>query len=250
LTTTLYLDGNSLTIEDVVAVAATPGLHRFELVPEAYRRVVRARQAVEDFVARGQVVYGITTGFGAFCHRFIDPDQTAQLQRNIVMSHAVGVGRPLETPVVRAMMLIRANTLAKGHSGCRPEVIELLLRMLERGVHPVIPRQGSLGASGDLAPLAHMALVLIGLGEAEVAGRVVPGGEALAAAGLAPLTLQAKEGLALTNGTTLMAALGSLAVVEAENAATVADVAGCLSLEALHGTPVAYDPRLQAPPDA
>jgi histidine ammonia-lyase len=247
LTTTLYLDGNSLTIEDVVTVAAaTPGLHRFELTPEAYRRVARARQAVEDFVAHGQVVYGITTGFGAFCNRFIDPDQTAQLQRNIVMSHAVGVGRPLETPVVRAMMLIRANTLAKGHSGCRPEVIELLLRMLERGVHPVIPRQGSLGASGDLAPLAHMALVLIGLGEAEIAGRVVPGGEALAAAGLAPLTLQAKEGLALTNGTTLMAALGSLAVVEAENAATVADVAGCLSLEALHGTPVAYDPRLQA----
>ena len=244
---TLLLDGNGLTIEDVVTVAtAQPGAQRIELTAEAYRRVARARQAVEDFVTSGQVVYGITTGFGAFCNRFIDPEQTAQLQRNIVMSHAVGVGRPLETPVVRAMMLIRANTLAKGHSGCRPEVIELLLRMLESGVHPIIPRQGSLGASGDLAPLAHMALVMIGLGEAEIDGQIVPGGEALLAAGLTPLTLQAKEGLALTNGTTLMAALGSLAVLEAENAAYVADIAGTLSLEALHGTPVAYDPRLQA----
>ncbi len=244
---TLPLDGESLSIADVVAVAhAQPGDYLFHLTPEAQRRVAQARQAVEDFVAQGRVVYGITTGFGAFCNRVIDPDQTAQLQRNIVMSHAVGVGRPLETAVVRAMMLIRANTLAKGHSGCRQAVIDLLLRLLERGVHPVIPRQGSLGASGDLAPLAHIALVLIGLGEAEVGGRILPGAVALAEAGLAPLELQAKEGLALTNGTTLMAALGALAVVEAENVATVADIAGCLSLEALHGTPAAFDPRLQA----
>lgn len=246
-TVSLSLDGQSLTIEDVVAVAyGAPDSCRLELAAEARQRVIAARRAVEDFVARRQVVYGITTGFGALCNRFIPPDETAQLQRNIVMSHAVGVGEPLETPVVRAMMLIRANTLAKGHSGCRPEVIELLLRMLERGVHPVVPRQGSLGASGDLAPLAHMALVMIGLGEAEVQGRILPGSDALAAVGLAPLELQAKEGLALTNGTALMAALGALAVVEAENAAWVADVAGCLSLEALHGTPAAFDPRLQA----
>lgn len=246
-TKTLVLDGQSLTIEDVVAVAySRPDEYLFDLSPAAQQRVARARQAVEDFVAQRRVVYGITTGFGAFCNRVIDPEQTAQLQRNIVMSHAVGVGRPLETPVVRAMMLIRANTLAKGHSGCRQSVIDLLLRLLEQGVHPVIPRQGSLGASGDLAPLAHMALVLIGLGEAELGGQILPGGAALAAAGLAPLELQAKEGLALTNGTTLMAALGALAVVEAENAAAVADIAGCLSLEALHGTPTAYDPRLQA----
>ncbi len=244
---TLLLDGQTLTIEDVVAVAyAQPAHYQFGLSPEAQRRVARARQAVEDFVAQRRVVYGITTGFGAFCNRVIDREQTAQLQRNIVMSHAVGVGRPLETPVVRAMMLIRANTLARGHSGCRQAVIDLLLRMLERGVHPVIPRQGSLGASGDLAPLAHIALVLIGLGEAELGGRIMPGDAALAAAGLAPLELQAKEGLALTNGTALMAALGALAVVEAENAAAVADMAGCLSLEALHGTPAAFDPRLQA----
>ncbi len=244
---TLVLDGQTLTIEDVVAVAyARPDEFLFQLSLEAQQRIARARQAVEDFVIQGRVVYGITTGFGAFCNRVIDPEQTAQLQRNIVMSHSVGVGRPLETPVVRAMMLIRANTLAKGHSGCRQAVIDLLLRMLERGVHPVIPRQGSLGASGDLAPLAHMALVLIGLGEAELGGQILPGDAAFAAAGLAPLELQAKEGLALTNGTTLMAALGALAVVEAENTAAVADIAGCLSLEALHGTPTAYDPRLQA----
>lgn len=247
MTTPLLLDGEHLTIEDVVSLAyARPAACQLDLTAEARRRVERARWAVEDFVARRQVVYGITTGFGAFCDRFIGPEQTAQLQRNIVMSHAVGVGRPLETPVVRAMMLIRANTLAKGYSGCRPQVIDLLLRMVERGVHPLIPRQGSLGASGDLAPLAHMALVLIGLGEAELAGQVMPGAAALAAVGLAPLELQAKEGLALTNGTSLMAALGSLAVVEAENAACVADIAGSLSLEALHGTPVAFDPRLQA----
>lgn len=243
---TLVLDGRRLTIEDVVAVAhSQPREYRFELAAEARQRVARARQVVEDLTARGEVVYGLTTGFGAFCNRFISPEQTAQLQRNIIMSHAVGVGRPLETPVVRAMMLIRANTLAKGYSGCRPEVIELLLRMLERGVHPVVPSQGSLGASGDLAPLAHITLVMIGLGEAEVDGRRLPGEQALAAADLKPLELQAKEGLALTNGTALMAALGSLAVVEAENAAWIADIAGCLSLEALHGTPAAFDPRLQ-----
>ncbi len=243
---TLFLDGQTLRIDDVVAVAhAQPGDFSFQLTADAQRRVARARQAVEDFVAEGRVVYGITTGFGAFCNRVIDPEQTAQLQRNIVMSHAVGVGRPLDTAVVRAMMLIRANTLAKGHSGCRQAVIDLLLRMVERGVHPVIPRQGSLGASGDLAPLAHMALVLIGLGEAEWRGQVVSGEAALAEAGLTPLELQAKEGLALTNGTTLMAALGALAVFEAENVAAVADIAGCLSLEALHGTPAAFDARLQ-----
>lgn len=244
---TCLLDGQTLSIETVVAVAyAAPDAYMFRLTPEAERRVERARQAVEDFVAQRRVVYGITTGFGAFCNMAISPEQTAQLQRNIIMSHAVGVGRPLETPVVRAMMLIRANTLAKGHSGCRQAVIDLLLRMLERGVHPVIPRQGSLGASGDLAPLAHMALVLIGLGEAELSGQILPGAAALAAVGLVPLELQAKEGLALTNGTTLMAALGALAVVEAENAAAVADIAGCLSMEALHGTPTAFDERLQA----
>ena len=177
-------------------------------------------------MAEGRVVYGITTGFGAFKDKLIPPDQARELQRNIIMSHAVGVGAPFPTAVVRAMMLIRANALAKGYSGIRPEVLRLLLSMIERGVHPIVPLQGSLGASGDLAPLAHMALVMIGLGEAEFGGKRMSGGAALARADLAPVELAAKEGLALTNGTALMAALGCLAVIEAENAAAVADIAG------------------------
>ncbi|MEJ5200257.1 MAG: histidine ammonia-lyase, partial [Anaerolineae bacterium] len=243
----LVLDGEHLTIEQVVEVAyADPGEVTFELSAEAAARVARARQAVDQFVAEGRIVYGITTGFGAFKDKLIPPDQVRELQRNILMSHAVGVGEPFPTSVVRAMMLIRANALAKGYSGIRSQVLDLLLRMLERGVHPIVPIQGSLGASGDLAPLAHMALVMIGLGEAEYRGRRMPGDEALARAGLAPVTLEAKEGLALTNGTALMTALGCLAVIEAENAAAVADIAGALSLEALHGTLWAFDERIHA----
>jgi histidine ammonia-lyase len=244
---TVTVDGEHLTIEDVVRVAhAAPGDIRLELAPEARRKVERARAAVEDFVARGQIVYGITTGFGAFKDRIIPPDALRQLQRNIVMSHAVGMGEPLPATVTRAMMLIRANTLAKGHSGIRAEVLALLLAMLERGVHPLIPEQGSLGASGDLAPLAHVALVMIGLGEAEYRGERLPGAEALRCAGLQPVELVEKEGLALTNGTALMAALGALHVTGAENAAKAADIAGALSLEALHGTLDAFDARIHA----
>lgn len=243
----LVLDGQSLTIAHVVQAArAAPGTLRLRLSDAAQERIQRAHAAVEAIVAQEQIVYGITTGFGAFKSILISPEQTTQLQRNILMSHAVGVGAPFATDVVRAMMLIRANTLALGYSGIRSDVIGLLLRMLERGVHPVVPRQGSLGASGDLAPLAHVGLVLIGLGEAEVQGSIMPGAAALARVGLAPVILQAKEGLALTNGTSLMAALGCLAVAEAENAARVADMAGCLSLEALHGTVRAFDARIHA----
>ena len=243
----LELDGRTLSIADVVAVArALPGTLALRITPEAQVRIERAAQAVADIIASNQVVYGITTGFGAFKQVMISPAQTTQLQRNIVLSHSAGVGDPLDTAVVRAMMLIRANTLALGHSGIRLSVIELLLRLLERGVHPIVPKQGSLGASGDLAPLAHMSLVLIGEGQAEVQGEVLPGAAALARVGLAPVVLQAKEGLALTNGTSLMAALGCLAVAEAEKAAAVAEVAGCLSLEALNGTTRAFDARIHA----
>jgi histidine ammonia-lyase len=244
---TLALDGESLTLEQVVAMAkGAPGRPAAELSPEAVGKVRRAQQAVAELIARGEIVYGITTGFGAFKDRIIAPDQVEQLQRNIVMSHAVGVGEPLSREVVRALMLIRANTLAKGHSGIRLETLDLLLDMLNRGVHPVVPSQGSLGASGDLAPLAHMALVLIGEGEAEFEGQVMPGAEALRQAGLAPTTLAAKEGLALTNGTAVMCALGALAVRRAEELSCIADAAGCLSLEALHGTALAFDERIHA----
>ncbi len=244
---TISLDGESLTIEQVVAVAeGAPGEPAVELSPEAIRKVRRAQQAVADLIARGEIAYGITTGFGAFKDRIIAPDQVEQLQRNILMSHAVGVGEPFDRGTVRALMLIRANTLAKGHSGIRLETLHLLLEMLNRGVHPVIPSQGSLGASGDLAPLAHMALVLIGEGEAEFRGQVLPGTDALRRAELAPTTLAAKEGLALTNGTAVMSALGALAVHQAEELNCIADTAGCLSLEALHGTTLAFDERIHA----
>ncbi len=241
----VWLDGEHLTLEQAAQVArGAPAEWDVVLSDTARARVQRARAAVDEAVAAGQIVYGLTTGFGAFKDRIISPDQTRQLQRNIIMSHAVGVGEPISRDVTRAMMLIRANTLAKGHSGVRLETLQLLLDLLRRGVHPVVPCQGSLGASGDLAPLAHVALVLIGLGEAEYQGEVMPGAAALARAGLKPVELGAKEGLALTNGTAFMTALGVLATLDAENVAHVADIAGALSLEAMHGTPRAYDARI------
>ncbi len=245
--THIILDGNSLTISDVITVArARPGALTLEISPHARDAVARASQAVAQIVADGRVVYGINTGFGAFKNTTIPRNALRQLQINIIRSHSAGTGYPLDTDIVRAMMLVRANTLASGYSGVRLETIELLLRMIQRGVHPVVPRQGSLGASGDLAPLAHIALVMIGEGEAEFGGEILPGAEALARAGLSPIELAPKEGLALTNGTAFMVALGCLAVDEAENAVFVANVAGALSLEALHGTPAAFDPRIHA----
>jgi len=241
----LVLDGESLTLEDVVAVAYQPEI-QVSLAETAWSRVRRAARAVQEFVARGEIIYGITTGFGAFKDRIISPSQVEQLQRNILVSHAVGVGNLLDQPTTRAMLLIRANTLAQGHSGIREETLRLLLELLNRGVYPLIPEQGSLGASGDLAPLAHMALPLIGEGEAFFQGERLGGAEALRRAGLAPVTLTAKEGLALTNGTTLMNALGVLVTHQAEQLAQVADLAGALSLEAMHGTPRAFDPRIHA----
>jgi histidine ammonia-lyase len=246
---TVVLDGENLTLEDVVAVAYAPAKGKtveVTLSKESWKKVRRAERAVQEFIGRGEIVYGVTTGFGAFKDRIIPPQQVQQLQRNILMSHAVGVGKPLDEATTRAMMLIRANTLAKGHSGIRAETLRLLLEMINRGVHPVVPSQGSLGASGDLAPLAHAALPLIGLGDAVYQGQRLPGCEALARAGLSPVTLEAKEGLALTNGTAFMAAVGVLTTCQAENLSCVADVAGCLSLEALHGTPRAFDERIHA----
>ncbi len=243
----ISLDGNSLTMEAVWEAAyAAPGEIEVKITEKATERVRRSQAAVRRFIERGEIVYGITTGFGAFKERVISPEEVQQLQRNILMSHATGVGDPLPTEVVRAMMLIRANTLAKGFSGIRLETLSLLLRMLERGVHPIVPSQGSLGASGDLAPLAHLSLVLIGEGEAEYRGERLPGREALQRAGLEPVRLEAKEGLALVNGTTMMAALGTLAVIEAENVMRVADIAGALSMEALYATPKALDSRIHA----
>ena len=199
-----------------------------------------ARAVVERLVAAGEVVYGITTGFGDLAGTYIPPADARQLQENLLMSHAVGVGAPLPRDVVRAMLLLRANTLALGHSGCRPVLVDRLLAFLEAGIHPVVPAQGSVGASGDLAPLAHLALPLIGRGEAELGGRVMPGLLALREAGIEPLTLEAKEGLALLNGTQLMSALGALLLADADRLTRTASVAAAQSVEALLGTDVPY----------
>ncbi|HQY94964.1 MAG TPA: histidine ammonia-lyase [Caldilinea sp.] len=244
---TMLLDGSQLTIDQVIALACgQTGAPDVALAADARQRVARTAQAVQQLLDDGVVAYGITTGFGAFKDRIIPVEEVRQLQRNIVMSHAVGVGAPFDRATTRAILLIRANTLARGHSGVRPATLDLLLALLNRGVHPVIPCKGSLGASGDLAPLAHMALVMIGLGEAEVDGQVMSGADALAATGLTAVTLAAKEGLALTNGTAVMAALGTLEAWRARALSRVADIAGCLSLEALHGTPLAFDARIHA----
>ncbi|MCA9927884.1 MAG: histidine ammonia-lyase [Anaerolineales bacterium] len=239
----ITINGDNLEVDEVVAVANGRSV---ALDPAALPAIQRSRAAVDQLVAEGQIAYGITTGFGRFKDRLISPDQVAQLQMNLVRSHAAGVGPALPESVVRAMLLVRANTLAKGYSGVRPEVIELLISMLNRGVHPRIPAQGSLGASGDLAPLAHLALVLIGEGEAVHHGELVDGRTALRRAGLVPISLQAKEGLALLNGTTLMVGMGALLVRRAVNLALSADIAACMSLEALHGTGRAYDARVHA----
>jgi histidine ammonia-lyase len=243
----LILDGESLTFEQVLAVAyGRPGEPRVALDEKAKVNVNRASAAVDTLLERGEIAYGITTGFGAFKDKIISREEVERLQRNIVLSHAVGVGDPFDTPTVRAIMLIRANTLARGFSGIRIETLELMLECLNRGVHPVIPEKGSLGASGDLAPLAHSACVLIGEGRAEFNGEVLSGAGALAKAGLSPVVLKAKEGLALTNGTTIMTAVGLLETARAIRLAELADVSGCLSLEALNGTLLAFDERIHA----
>ena len=237
------IDGNSLTLEQTAAVADGA---RVTLAPNARERVERARNFVEQIIESGEVVYGINTGFGALSDVTIPPDKLRELQVNLVRSHSCGVGDPLTERVVRAMMLQRANVLAKGYSGCRASVIDALIQMLNAGVHPLIPSRGSVGASGDLAPLAHQALVVIGEGEAFYEGERLKGGEALRRANLEPLLLEAKEGLALLNGTQAMTAVGGLALLAAEALANAADVAGAMSLEALKGTPVAFDEKIHA----
>ncbi len=243
----IILDGESLTFDQVIAVAyGKPGEPRVALSDTAKSNVDRCAAAVQTLLDRGEIAYGITTGFGAFKDKIISREEVQTLQRNVVLSHAVGVGKPFDIPTVRAIMLIRANTLARGFSGIRFETLELILAFLNRGIHPVIPEKGSLGASGDLAPLAHFACVLIGEGEAEYRGETLRGAQALKQAGLAPTTLAAKEGIALTNGTTVMTAVGLLETSRSIRLALLADVSGCLSLEALHGTVSAFDERIHA----
>jgi histidine ammonia-lyase len=242
---TLEIDGHHLKLEDVEHVARGE-IAEVRLAPSAQGALQTARRLIEDRVAQGARVYGVTTGFGRLAEVVIGPDQRLALQRNLIRSHASGAGAALDRAATRALMLLRANTLAHGHSGCSPRVVELLLDCLNAGVHPVVPEFGSVGASGDLVPLAHLALVLIGEGEAEHGGRVVPAADALHAAHLAPIELQEKDGLSLINGTQFCTALGVLALLEAERALEALEVAGALSLEGLRGSPIPFDADIQA----
>mgnify|MGYP000779970565 FL=1 len=208
----IYINGHDLTIEQVIAVSREG--ETVAIAPEAVERINAARAYVDRKLAEKAVVYGLTTGFGKFSTVFVPEEETAELQRNLIISHACGMGRPLPARVVRAAMLLRLNALSRGNSGIRLSTMETLLAMLNRGVHPIIPEKGSLGASGDLAPLAHMVLVMLGEGEAEYQGRVLPGREAMAAAGIETIQLAAKEGLALINGTQIMTAIACQAVYD------------------------------------
>ena len=238
----VVLDGGPLTADDVVAVADL--VAHVRLAPEAVAGMNASRSVVERAIADHRVVYGITTGFGALATTHISGEQTDLLQYELLRSHAAGVGDPLGDRVVRAMLLLRARTLAQGYSGVRPAVVESILGLLEHDLLPVVPGQGSVGASGDLAQFAHLALPLIGEGLVRVKGKVVPAARALEEAGLTPLRLQAKEGLSLLNGTEGMLAMGILAVAEAERLSDVADQACALTVEAVLGSARPFDLRV------
>lgn len=236
------IDGNTLSIEQLDMLAR--GEARAELSVETVSQVKKSRAVVDAALNSGRAIYGITTGFGKFKDVFIRPEDRKQLQTNLLLSHAAGVGPLLDRRTCRSMMALRANALAKGFSGVRIELLNLLLSCLNKGIHPLIPEQGSLGASGDLAPLSHLALVLIGRGRAELGGEILSGAEALEKAGLQALQLEAKEGLALTNGTQMMTAIGADLVLSVEYLVKMADIIGAMSLEAQLGTVTAFSKRI------
>jgi histidine ammonia-lyase len=242
-TSHITLDGRSLTIDDVVRIAREPGV-RAMLDPDARDALIASRRLVEQAIASGQTIYGINTGFGKLANVRIAPDKLDILQVNLIRSHAAGVGAPLPPAVVRAVMLLRANVLLRPTSGVRPELVEALVAMINEGVVPLVPEQGSVGASGDLAPLSHIALALIGEGEVLGASGAEPAAEALACAGLSPFRFAPKEGLAFINGTQAQTALLALLVYDAEVAWRTAVGAAAMSLEALRGTPAPLDPRI------
>ena len=241
---TIVLDGLSLKLDDIVRVARHGDA--VCLSEEAVQAVKKAAALVARWADSEQVIYGITTGFGDLASVKISREDRDVLQENLLRSHACGVGEPYPVDVTRAIMLLRINTLSRGHSGISFETLSGLIALLNAGIHPLIPCQGSVGASGDLCPLSHLALGLMGEGMAEYRGKIVPAAEALADAGLAPVSLGAKEGLALNNGTTVMNAVGALALLDAERLVRTADIAAALSMEALHGVPYAYDARTHA----
>ena len=239
----IELDGETLTIEQVIAVARNG--FQVTLSSKAKAKVETAAKLIQQWTDSGEVIYGVTTGFGPFSEVIIPSDKARDIQRNLLISHAAGVGSPLPVEVVRATMLLRANTLAKGFSGIQLSTLQLLLDFLNKRVHPIIPEKGSVGASGDLAPLSHMALVLIGEGQAEFNGEILPGAKALERAMLTPITLDRKEGIALINGTQVMTAIAALAIADAKALAANAEIAAALSIEALEGVTDGFDSRIQ-----
>ena len=239
----VVINGRELTIEQLVSVARHGA--RVTLAEETYAGIDRAEQLVETIVAEGRRVYGISTGFGEFSKVAVSREESAQMQENLILSHCVAVGKPLAEEIVRGMMLLRANALSKGFSGIRRELIECLVAMLNAGVHPVVPEQGSLGASGDLAPLSHMVLVMLGRGEAFYKGERLPGRVAMNRAGIQTCRLRAKEGLALINGTQCMTSIGALAWYDLNEAAKLADIVSSMTMEALGGLLNAFEDRVQ-----
>ena len=238
------IDAGSLTIEQIVEVARFR--RRVALAPQAVERIRQGRDTVQRVVERREKVYGVTTGFGALCDKVVTGDQVKRLQRNLIISHASGVGAPFSQEVVRAMLLLRANTLASGNCGARLEVIETLIAMLNKGVHPLVPQKGSVGASGDLVPSAHLALTLIGEGHAHYQGQLLPAREAMEKAGIPLVELEAKEGLALINGTQAMTAVGAISIHDSEIIMKTADIVAALTIDALRGGEEPFDPRIHA----
>lgn len=239
----IYLDGSSLTIDQVVEISRNRA--EVGLTEEAKQQINISRGIVEKNIEEKNVIYGLNTGFGKFVNVAIPEDQLDKLQLNLILSDAVGVGDPFKQDVTRAIMLLRINALAKGYSGIRLSTVDTMIAMLNKGVHPLIPEKGSVGSSGDLCPLAHMVLPMIGEGEAEYRGEILPGKEAMEAAGISVIKLKAKEGLALINGTCAMLGVASLAVHDAEVLVKTADIAAALTVDALEGITTPYDPRIQ-----
>ncbi len=238
----VVIDGKSLTVEKVIRVCR--GMEEVTIAPEAQEAVNKARAYIEKKLEENAVIYGLTTGFGKFANVVISPEETAALQKNLIMSHTCTAGEPYEQKYVRAAMLLRCNALVRGYSGIRLSTVQTMIDMLNAGIHPVVPCKGSLGASGDLAPLSHIALGLIGLGDVEYKGEIMPAADAMAKEGITPVQLAAKEGLALNNGTQMMTAVGVNVLYDAMKLAKVADIAGAMTAEALHGITKAYDEKV------
>jgi histidine ammonia-lyase len=238
----VIITGSSLTLEDIVSVCRN--YYEVELSPSAVEKIIESRKIVDEFVDNEDVVYGITTGFGKFSDVSISKEESKLLQKNLIITHAVGAGKPFDTEIVRGIILLRINNLAKGYSGAKLETILTMIEMLNRKVHPVVPQKGSLGSSGDLAPLSHMVLPMIGLGLAEYNGEIMNGEKAMEKAGIPVIELTSKEGLALINGTQVMTAVGALTVYDALNLVKISDIAAALSFEAQNGIVDALDHKV------